>query len=90
MPLILDKPEVVTVNAVRVVSFRVQSEPLSIEVNYQRGVDKNGAFAATDAATALFDTAAIEQVDPQGKLYDGIKDAIYTLLESVVGQGTIE
>lgn len=91
MPLVLDDPETVTIQTVRITSFNCIVEPLICQVNYVTGTtDAQGVFTQIGGGTATFDQAQIAVVDPTGSIYNSMKDALYELLESVVGPGTID
>jgi predicted cupin superfamily sugar epimerase len=91
MPLELDTPELVTVTTVRIVSFSCTVSPLTVTVVYQNGVSQpDGSFQSVTSGMAIFDQAQIETVDPDGTIYTSMKDALYQLLETVVGPGTID
>lgn len=89
MPLVLDTPEQITVTTVRISSFSVTVEPLACVVSYQTGFDTSEGFVATGSSTASFSADQISTVDPQGAVYSAMKDALYELLETRVGSGTI-
>lgn len=90
MPLQLDDPTQVTITTVRIVSFSCVVEPLSCTVNYVRGYQTADGWVTIDGGTAQYDAAAIANVDPSGTIYASMKDALYELLETTVGAGTIE
>lgn len=89
MPLVLDNPEQITVSEVRITSFSVVVEPLSVVVNFERGYESPDGFQSIATGTASFSQDQILAVDPDATVYDAMKTALYELLESRVGPGTI-
>lgn len=90
MPLVLDNPEQVTVTTVKITAFTLTVEPLWCQIAYQRGIDSPEGFVSIGSATATFNAEQIQAVDPDGTVYNSMKDALYELLETRVGPGTIE
>jgi len=88
MPLILDTPEVITVGSVKINSFSVRLAPtIAVEIQYCR-INDDGS--AADYKVSTFGPDDVAQVDPSGKTYEAMKQAMYALLELVVGPGTVE
>lgn len=89
MPLNLDNPLQVAITTVKITNFSVVAEPLSVTISFVRGYETPAGFSAIDSGSASFDAEQIAAVDPTGQTYLAMKDALYELLETVVGDGTI-
>jgi hypothetical protein len=88
MPLILDNPEVITVGSVRINSFSVRLLPtIAIDIQYCRIADDG---SSADYKVASFGPDDVAKVDPSGATYDAMKLAMYALLETIVGPGTVQ
>lgn len=90
MPLVLDTPTQVTVTTVKITAFTFTVEPLTCQIVYVEGYETPDGFVQTGNSTAMFNQDQILAVDPTGTVYNGMKDALYELLETVVGPGTVE
>lgn len=88
MPLILDNPQTLTLAEVKITSFQVYLAPeLSVCVQYVIGDPSE--FAPVQIGSATFGAAEIAKVDPSGSVTDGMKDALYALLETRLGPGQV-
>lgn len=89
MPLNLDNPVQVAITTVKITNFYVVVEPLSVTVAFSRGYETPDGFAVIDSGTASFNADQIAEADPNAQTYAAMKESLYALLETVVGQGTI-
>ncbi len=89
MPLNLDNPVQVAITTVKIKNFYVVVEPLSVTIAFERGFETPDGFSVIDSGSASFNADQIAEVDPSAQTYASMKDSLYALLETVVGQGTI-
>ncbi len=89
MPFVLTDPRTYQVDTVRIVSFTASVAPRGVAVAYERGCFLGEKFIAVEAGTATFDAGALAAVDPGDKIYAAVKQALYTLLRSTSGDGSI-
>lgn len=89
MPLVLDNPEQIVVTTARITSFSATVEPIGCVVAYETGFSTSEGFVVTGSHVASFSADQIASVDPEGTVYSAMKDALYELLETRVGSGTI-
>ncbi len=90
MPLILQEPQTVKIDTVRITSFTASVAPRGITVSYERGYWLGDKFIATESRTDAFDAAALGTVDPGDKIYEAVKAALYQLVQGRAGAGTVK
>lgn len=90
MPLVLDTPTQVTVTTVKITSFNFTVNPEICQIVYVEGYETPDGFVQVGNNTATYNQEQIAAVDPDGTIYSSMKDALYQLLETTVGPGTVD
>jgi hypothetical protein len=90
MPFILQTPQEIVIDTVRITGFSVTVDPLAVQILYARGINGPNGFEQKDSGSVSFSSDEVLAVDPAGSVYSSMKGALYALLQTRLGAGTIE
>lgn len=89
MPFTLHTPQEIVIDTVRITGFSVTVDPMSVQILYVRGVNGPNGFEQKDSGAVSFSSDEVMAVDPAGSIYSSMKDALYALLQTRLGAGTV-
>lgn len=89
MPLALQTPQEIVIDTVQITGFTVQISPLSVQIVFARGINGPNGFEQRDSGSVAFSSDEILAIDPAGSVYSSMKDALYALLQTRIGAGTV-
>lgn len=90
MPFVLQHPQQVVIDTVRITSFSVNVEAMTVQVNFVRGsLEQDGSLRVIDGGSASFSSDEVASVDSNGAVYGSMKAALYSLLTLRLGDGQI-